>query len=308
MDAFQKFFEVITIKCAVIYGKKSAQHHHFIEAGKEHFETVLGVPLENVRTVYEDGDTRLMYQDTNLCNFDCVLTRFLGDDLLYGEHIPEILRNHRVYTQLDMDSLAIASNKFYSMKVLAEGGLPVPVSTYTLSTRETERFAERLGYPVVIKLISGYGGKGIMKAENESDLSPIIDTLTLFEQDICLQEYVENPGEDVRIVVVGDKTYSYKRVGGEEEWRSNISAGGSREEYDAPEDMREIAVQASKLCGFDFCGVDIMVNEDGDYHIGEINMSPGVAGVQEVLGLDLAEEVMRFIKQKTVEKQSEEGL
>ncbi len=295
------------MKCAVIYGDKSGQHHHFIEAGKEYFDTVLGVPLENVRTVYNDG-VRLMHKNTDLCEFDCVFIRFLGDDLLYGEHIPEILQDHGVYTQLDVDSHAIASNKFYSMKILAEGGLPVPTSTYTLSTRETERFAEDLGYPVVIKLISGYGGKGIMKADQESGLSPIIDTLTLFEQDICLQEYVENPGEDIRIVVIGDETYSYKRVGGEEEWRSNISAGGSREEYDAPEDMREIAVQAARLCGFDFCGVDIMVSEDGEYQIGEINNSPGVAGVEDVLGVDLADRVMEFVKQKTVEKQSEEGL
>ncbi len=297
---------MMKIRCAIIYGKKSAQHHHFIEAAKEHFDTVLGVPLENVRTVYNDG-IHLMYKDTDLTEFDCVFIRFLGNDLLYGEHIPEILRDKGVYTQLDVDSLAIASNKFYSMKVLAEGGLPVPVSAYTLSTRETEREAEELGYPVIIKLISGYGGKGVMKADSVEDLTPIIDTLTLFEQDVCLQEFVESGGEDIRIVVIGEQTYSYKRVGEEDEFRSNISAGGERKEFDAPEEMREVAVQAAKLTGFDFCGVDIIQGENG-FYIGEINASPGVEGVEEVLEADLADHVMEYAKHRTVEKESERGL
>ncbi|MDY6777130.1 MAG: ATP-grasp domain-containing protein, partial [Candidatus Nanohaloarchaea archaeon] len=224
----------MTIKCAIIYGKVSEQYHHFRDAAENYFDTVLAAPLEAVRTVFKDGETHLMYKNTDLTDFDCVHLWLFGSDLLYGENIPEILRDHNVYTHMDVDSFTIASNKFYMMKVLAEGGLPVARSAYTLSTKETERAAQELGYPAVIKLISGYGGKGVMKADTESDLSPIIDTLTLFEQDICLQEYIENPGEDIRIVVVGDETYSYRRIGGEEDWRSNISSGGSREEFDAP--------------------------------------------------------------------------
>ncbi len=297
---------MILIKCAVIYGDKSAQHHHFIQAGKEYFDTVLGVPLERVRTVYDDG-AHLMHKNTDLCDFDCVFVRFLGSDLLYGEHIPEILSDKGVYSQLEVHSLSIASNKFYTMKVLSEADIPVPRSMYSLSTEETEKAAEKLGYPVVIKLISGYGGKGVMKADSESDLSPIIDTLTLFEQDICLQQYMKNPGEDIRIVVIGDETYSYKRKGKEEEWRSNISAGGSREEFDAPEEMKEAAIKAARLCGFDICGVDVIPDEEG-FTIGEINASPGVEGVGEVLEVDLADRMMKFMHEKTVEKKSEEGL
>lgn len=294
------------MKCAIIYGSKSGEHQHFIEAGKDHFDTVFGVPLENVRTVYDSG-TRLMYKDSDLCRFDCVFLRLLGNDLLYGEHLPEILRNRGVYTQMDVDSFAIASNKFYSMKMLAEADLPVPVSTYTLSTRETERAAEELGYPVVIKLISGYGGKGVMRATAQADLSPIIDTLTLFEQDICLQEFIENPGEDIRIVVIGDETYSYKRVGGEGEWRSNVSQGGHMEDYDAPEEMREAALKAARVCGFDYCGIDIIESDDG-FYIGEINASPGHEGDEEQVGVDLYNRAMEFMKEKALERASERGL
>jgi len=297
------------MKCAVIYGSKSEKYHQFQEAAEETFDTVLTAPLEGVKTVFDEDGTRLMYKNTDLCDFDYVHFWLFGNDMLYAEHLPEILKDHGVYTYMEGDSYGIASNKFYMMKVLSEGGVPVPWSAYTLSTKETERAAAELGYPTVIKLISGYGGKGVMKADSESDLSPIIDTLTLFEQDICLQEFIENPGEDIRIMVIGDKTYSYKRVSESDEFRSNVSAGGSMEAYEPSEEMKEAALRAARLCGFDFCGVDIIEDEseEGGFYMGEINASPGPAGVEEVCGISLPESIMEYAKQRVLEKQSQQG-
>jgi len=294
---------VIKIKCAVIYGSKSAQHQYFIEKGKEYFDKVLGVPLEGVRTVYDGDGAHLMYKNTDLCEFDAVYLRLLGNDLMYGEHLPEILDENNVYTQLESEALAIASNKFHMMKVLGESGLPVPDSIYTLSTEETERAGETLGYPNIIKIISGYGGKGVIKANSESDIGPITDALTLFEQEICVQEYIDNPGEDIRITVVGDETFAYKRVGGEEEFRSNISAGGNRESFEPSEEMKESAINAARLCGLDIAGIDIIEDEKtGEIYLGEVNASPGVEGTEEVLEVDMAKKIMAFIKKKAAER------
>lgn len=286
------------MKCAIVYGEKSAQHHHFIEAGKEYFDNVLGVPLEGIRTVSTEEGTKLKYRDADLCEFDAVYLRLLGADMMNAEHFAEILQDNGVYTQMDSDSLPIASNKFHMMKILSEADLPVPQSAYTLSTDQTIRAADKIGYPAVIKIISGYGGKGVMKASTESDIGPITDTLALFEQEICLQEYIENPGEDIRVIVVGDETYSYKRVG-DEEFRSNISTGGNREKVEASEEMIEASIKASRLCGLDIAGIDILESEDGGFFIGEVNASPGVEGVEEVLGLDMADKIMYYIWDQT---------
>lgn len=282
------------MKCAVVYGEKSAQHHHFIEAGKEYFDNVLGVPLEGIRTVSTEDGTKLKYRDADLSEFDAVYLRLLGADMMNAEHFAEILQDEGVYTQMDSDSLPIASNKFYMMKILSEAELPVPESAYTLSSDQTIRAAEKIGYPAVIKIISGYGGKGVMKASTESDIGPITDTLALFEQEICLQEYIENPGEDIRVIVIGDETYSYKRVG-DEEFRSNISTGGNREKVEPSEEMIEASIKASRLCGLDISGIDILESEDGGFYIGEVNASPGVEGVEEVLDVDMADRIMEFI-------------
>ncbi len=312
----------------ILYGDTSTQHDLFIEAAENHFETVTAVPVAGTRIVDTEDGATVMYRDTDLSTFDAAFIRFFGDDLLFGEQIPEVLMDNGVYTQLDPDSLTIAANKFYAMNVLSEGGVNVPRSAYVLSTEETKRSADDFGYPVVIKLISGYGGEGVMRASNASDLGPFVDALTLFEQDVCLQEFIEHPGEDVRVIVVGDRTYSYKRVAtGEEEWRSNVAQGAERVEYDAPAEVRETAVTAARLAGFDICGVDIIQTEEAPYVI-ELNMSPGVpAETQEAVvadrpasngngvngdaggdRCDLPDVMMRYVHEQVTSRASEKGL
>lgn len=294
---------------AILYGDDSTQHDLFIEAAEEYFDKVTAVPVSGTRIVDGEEGATVKYGEKDLSRFDAAFIRFFGSDMLFGEQIPEILMENGVYTQLDPDSLTIATNKFYTMKVLSEGGVTVPRSAYVLSTEETERSAEDFGYPVVLKLISGYGGEGVMRASNSSDLGPFMDTLTLFEQDVTIQEFVEHPGEDVRVIVIGDDTYSYKRVSGEEdEWRSNIAQGAERKEYDAPEQVREAAKKAARLAGFDICGVDVIEAEDSDYVL-ELNMSPGVPGeTQEAVGEDLPDLIMSRMHERVTSLESEKGL
>ncbi|MFP4116603.1 MAG: RimK family alpha-L-glutamate ligase [Candidatus Aenigmatarchaeota archaeon] len=292
------------MKFAIIYTPFLEQHPYIIEKAEEYFESVLAVPIEGVRYEYRfDGSPRVMYKNTELTDFDVVFPRLSGEDLLFSEQLIEILNESDSYVHMDSDSFSISSNKFSTVKELSGSEVKVPRSIYTLSTEAATDAAKDIGYPVTIKLISGYGGKGIMRAKDESELRPIIDTLEVFEQDICLQDFIENPGEDIRILVIGEETYSYKRIGLEKEWRSNISRGGNREEFDAPEWMREMAVKASKLTGFDICGVDI-ISSDEEGFIVEINASPGITEeTSEVVGVDIPEEMVTFVKQKALSAQ-----
>lgn len=293
----------------ILYGSTSTQHNLFIEAAERYFDSVMAVPADGCRLEFTEDGADIVYKNTSLSEFDAVFVRLFGEDILFAEQVPEVLAENGVYTQLDPDSLTIATNKFYTMKVMADGGLDVPRSAYVLSTDETEECAQEFGYPVILKLISGYGGEGVMRASNASDLGPFVDALTLFEQDICLQEYIENPGEDVRVLVVGDETYAYKRVAGDdEEWRSNIAQGAEREAYDAPEATREAAVTAARFAGFDICGVDIIESDDGPAVI-EINMSPGVPEeTQDIVGADLPDLMMRYMHEQATTRASAQGL
>ncbi len=293
------------MRFAIIYTPFLEQHPHIIERAKDYFDDVLAVPIEGVRYKYRQSkNPQVLYKNTDLTDFDVVFPRLAGKDLLFSEQLIEILNESEAYVHMDSDSFSLSSNKFYTMKELSGNDIKIPRSIYTLSTETATEAANNMGYPVTIKLISGYGGKGIMRAKDESELRPIIDTLEVFEQDICLQDFIENPGEDIRIIVIGEETYSYKRVGLEKEWRSNISRGGDRKDFDAPEEMREMAVRASKVMGFDVCGVDIIQSEEWGYIV-EVNASPGITKeTSEAVGVDIPEKIIKFVHQKALERKA----
>jgi ribosomal protein S6--L-glutamate ligase len=62
-----------------------------------------------------------------------------------------------------------------------------------------------------------------MLIKDVKEAGPIIDTLSELDQMICLQKYLPNPGEDIRVFVTdGEIVGAMKRKAAAHEWRSNM--------------------------------------------------------------------------------------
>src|SRR5437667_9725262 len=62
-----------------------------------------------------------------------------------------------------------------------------------------------------------------MRVKSLEETASIVDTLKFFGEVVCLQEYIPNPGVDIRALVVGDRVVgSMKRVAAHNEWRADI--------------------------------------------------------------------------------------
>jgi ribosomal protein S6--L-glutamate ligase len=225
---------------------------------------------------------------------------------MFSEHIAEVMNESGVVTQCENDSFAYEANKFYSVKMLAENGVEVPDSYYTISPNTAVEAAQKIGYPVIMKTIGGAGGQGVMRASSESELKPVMDTMQAFKQDICLQDYKEHNGTDNRILVIGDHTVGYQRSSsGEDEWRSNISEGGTRKKADITPEIEEAAIKAARATGFDICGCDIIDTEEG-VHILEVNGAPGLnEEINDVVEEDVILEIVERLHERAMEKQRE---
>ena len=291
------------MKLAIVYND-DLPVDKLIESGEKYFDKVLALPVEGLRYVFDGEENKVMYKDSNLSEFDAVYFRIHDFDLFFIEQVVEILKDRNVYVQMDSDSGLIASDKFMAMMWLRENGVPVPDSIYTLSPEVAAKASESLGYPIVVKLLSGYGGKGVMRASEKEELRPIMDTLDMLEQSICLQDFIDGETENVRIVVVGDKTFSMKFVPEKNEWRASPGSGGKKSEFDASEDVREIALKAAEVAGFDLCDVDLILSKDGIYVV-EIDLIQVTdERACEVVGKDLREEIVSHIHERVLDKES----
>jgi len=289
---------------AIIYGEISTTHQLIIERAEDMFDSVLAAPISGLKFVHGPEETKLMYRGTDLTEFDAVYFRTGDEDKMFSEHIAEVMNESGAVTQCENDSFAYEANKFYSVKILAESGVEVPDSFYTISPDTAVESARKIGYPVIMKTIGGAGGQGVMRASSESELKPVMDTMKAFHQDICLQDYKEHDGTDNRILVIGDHTVGYQRSSsGEDEWRSNISEGGTRKKADITPEIEEVALQAARATGFDICGCDIINTEEGA-HILEVNGAPGLnEQINEVVEEDVILQIVERLHERAMEKQ-----
>ena len=86
-----------------------------------------------------------------------------------------------------------------------------------------------------------------------------------------------------------------KRQAPEGEFRSNLHRGGTASLERLSVEERETAVRAAKVMGLNVCGVDILRSARGPL-VMEVNASPGLRGIEEATGRDVAGLVIRFIE------------
>ena len=209
-----------------------------------------------------------------------------------------LLLNHLelmgIPSTLSAKGLSTARNKFATMQRLRGAGLRIPESFLVASKIKAGDVIERTPPPLILKLLSGTQGVGVMKVEKVNDVGPIIDTLVELKQLILIQSYIPNPGEDVRMLVVGDQVVgAMVRKAGPTEWRSNIHLGGKGVLYNQTEAEGEMAVKAAKAAGVEVAGVDMIMSNDGPYMI-EVNASPGFKGLMKATDVDVPGKIIEY--------------
>jgi len=85
-----------------------------------------------------------------------------------------------------------------------------------------------------------------------------------------------------------------QRTGAPGDFRSNLHRGGSAKQVKITPEERSTAVRAAKAMGLNVCGVDILRSNHGPV-IMEVNSSPGLEGIENATGKDVAGQIIDFI-------------
>ncbi|MFC2174816.1 RimK family alpha-L-glutamate ligase [archaeon] len=286
------------MKFALLAGSTNykAVNEKLIKASSKFFTESITTPFQEVKAVADRKGNAVIFEDTNLCEFDAVYPRTSTPDIDYAPIIVDMLVDSGVYSPVQPDAISIAKNKFYTQKVMAEAGLPTPKSVLITSPRIVESVVKDFEFPVVVKLQQGMAGKGVMLVSSQNDFAPIIDAMAKLNQTVNVEEFVKNPGEDHRLIVVGDEiAASMKRKAVKEgEFRANITIGGEPKPYKPTQEEIEIALKAANVIGMEICGVDLIPSENGPVLI-EVNDGPSFKGISTVTDVDLYTKVMGYI-------------
>ena len=186
-----------------------------------------------------------------------------------------------------------ARDKYATQYILARAGLPVAATYTTESVERAYRWSRELG-EFVYKPILGSMGKGSLKFEDPDLGYNAWRMLSRLGQPLIVQEYLRNPGRDIRIFVVGGEVVgSVYKYGAPGKWKTNVAQGGRMVDEPIPEEIVELGVKATEAMGLDYAGVDIIESERGPVIL-EVNGAPGWQALKKVTGIDVAERIVRY--------------
>ncbi len=265
-----------------------------LEEMKKRFDSVLMIPIEKISMSVDEKGSTIKYRDQNLHDFDVILPRLGPSYVDFGHLILKTLEGN-TYFPNKPDSYLIANDKFRTLMLLSEKGIPVPKTIAVTSKELAKSASKEVGLPIIIKTDGGSGGKGVVYAKDLKSTKTIIDALsTKRGEKVLVEEFLPNPGEDIRLFVIGDEVHAAaKRIAHKEDIRSNIHAGGKYQKFEPTDEMKKIAVKAAKAIGADICGVDI-IESNGKPYVIECNMNPGFY-ITKVTGINLFKRIADYL-------------
>ncbi|MFA5532746.1 MAG: hypothetical protein WDA13_04100 [Candidatus Shapirobacteria bacterium] len=292
------------IKIGVFYGGKLSRHLVLLRKAAEKMEVSLDLISYN-DVSYETETEEVKIKNKKIEDYGVLFFRTTG------KHWEEV---NLVLDTIDRDKVIIVDPlvekgrpsdacKAYQMLALKKAGIEVPKTIYGSLWNLLKVMNEgKMDFPIILKGSGGDRGTRVFKADNQKDLEKLVRDLRRSEIDegrrYMLQEFIPNDG-DYRILVLGDKVLGIMKRSSQskEEFRNNYSMGGKVEVADLPEEIKEMATKAAKVCGLLVAGVDVAFR-DNDFKkpvVWEVNKGPQFKGFMQATGIDVPREIIKFL-------------
>ena len=197
------------------------------------------------------------------------------------------------------DSIIASKDKMYANQILAQAGLPIPKTMLTRFPCNTDLVQKQVGFPCVIKVVTGSHGAGVYLCEDAKrfdDLQELISSLD-YKNSMIVQEYIEfSEGRDLRVIVVGGRVVgAMQRTSVDGSFKANISRGGVGSQFEMNEELEMLSIQVAKTLDLDIAGVDLLFHNDG-YKICEANSAPGFKGFEAAVGVNIPSKIFSYAK------------
>lgn len=152
-----------------------------------------------------------------------------------------------------------------------------------------------LGAPLVVKEVYGSFGQQVYLCVSPDEARALLAKIG--GKKVIFQKFIASSfGRDLRLNVVGGRVVaSMLRYNEHGDFRANISNGGSMQPHAPSPEEEALAVRTAELLGLDFCGVDLLFNEDGSPILCEVNSNAHFKSIYECTGVNAAELIIKHI-------------
>ncbi len=200
-------------------------------------------------------------------------------------------------------SIEKSDDKIATYQALANMHLPIPktivapmafVRSELFNPEDFRDAINILDFPLIIKEAFGSFGEQVYLVHSMEEAFEKISEL--HGTPFMLQEFIATShGKDIRLQVVGDEVVAAMTRHASNDFRANVTAGGTMNNYQPTPEEINIAVAATKAIGADFAGVDLLFGPNNKPIICEINSNAHIRNIFDCTGINAAEFMIGYM-------------
>ena len=203
------------------------------------------------------------------------------------------------------DAMRKMGDKATARKTMIENDVPVTPGTGIVNTpEEVQEFANRVGYPIILKATAGGGGKGMRICRNDDEVKTNMELCQAEAKnffgnpDVYAEKYLENP-RHIEVQILGDSFGNVVHLG---ERDCSIQRRHQKLLEEAPSpaideetraQMGAAAVRAAKAINYEGAGTcEFLLDHDGSWYFMEMNTRVQVEHcvTEMISGVDIVRE------------------
>lgn len=202
-------------------------------------------------------------------------------------------------------SIEISDDKIKTYERLVDADIPIPRTIVAPKTfgntidREhpfLQRIMDEFAFPFVMKEAFGSFGEQVYLVHDETELQHYLQKID--GAPFVFQQYIKaSYGVDLRLQVVGNQVVAAMKRTSKNDFRANVTSGGTMERYEPTAYESELAIRATKAIGAHFAGVDILFGDGDERYVCEVNSNAHIRNLLDCTGINAAPYIVRHIEQ-----------
>jgi ribosomal protein S6--L-glutamate ligase len=252
----------------------------------------------NLRYAYVKN-RHIKYNGINVDELDCFFSYNAGEQTQYQMFLYKAL-DKVVPCINNFPALELTEDKFQTNFLLRNH--KIPTADFRLCHRDdTHRLKSfiKKWKQMVYKPTDGWGGVGLTKIDSKETLNTLLPFLNQMDlRFFYVEKFIDYDNTDYRIDIVnGEFVGGYGRRANKNDWRTNITSGGSIFLRKIDDEVIDLAKKAAQITKLEIAGVDIIYDKKRKkYIVLEVNGIPAFATPeQEKLGLDFNDKKIDLI-------------
>ncbi len=191
-------------------------------------------------------------------------------------------------------------DKILTSLALVKAGVPTPRTTVALTPDAALAALDELGYPAVLKPVTGSWGRLLAKVNDREAAEAVLEHKETLGSPahhvIYIQEYIDKPGRDLRVNVMGDRVINaiYRCS---KHWITNTARGAVAQPCALTPEVVDLSLRAARAVGGGALAVDLLERPDGSLVVTEINHTMEFYRTVMATGVDVADALVEYVQE-----------